>query len=591
MLQMKKLWRYVDKRYQKQLLLLLLLILWASVVEVVSIGAVLPFLGVITAPEQVYQHEFMQPVKDLLGVTSPDQLLLPFTMVFIFAAIIAGGTRLALVYVMTRLSQSIGSDLSVNIYRRTLYQEYSVHVSRNSSEVINGIITKTNIVIGRIISPTLILISSVILIHAIMFILLSIDTVVASVASVGFGSLYFFVVFYNRQKLQENSKCIASQSDQMVKAIQEGLGGIRDVIIDRSQKFYCKLYKEADISMRKAAGSNAFIEQSPRFIMEAIGMSLIAGLAYFMVLQDENTAAVVPVLGTLALGAQRLLPILQQIYSSYSSIKGSYASLYDVLDLLDQTLPDFSSSSNLAPLTFDREIELNNVSFRYKYNSPWILNKINLKIKKGERIGFIGVTGSGKSTLLDIIMGLLVPVKGKMLVDGVYVTEKNRVLWRANIAHVPQSVYLSDGTIKENIAFGVPKEHIDFNEIKKATQQAQLATLIEEWPEKYQTVVGERGVRLSGGQRQRIGIARALYKGANVLIFDEATSALDNETEQAVMESIEVLGKGITILIIAHRLTTLRKCDKVVELSKNKKLYIDSYSNIINRKNNYGGLS
>ena len=156
---------------------------------------------------------------------------------------------------------------------------------------------------------------------------------------------------------------------------------------------------------------------------------------------------------------------------------------------------------------------------------------------------------------------------------------------------MPQSVYLSDGTIKENIAFGVPKEHIDFNEIKKATQQAQLATLIEEWPEKYQTVVGERGVRLSGGQRQRIGIARALYKGANVLIFDEATSALDNETEQAVMESIEVLGKGITILIIAHRLTTLRKCDKVVELSKNKKLYIDSYSNIINRKNNYGGLS
>ena len=201
---MKKLWRYVDKRYQKQLLLLLLLILWASVVEVVSIGAVLPFLGVITAPEQVYQHEFMQPVKDLLGVTSPDQLLLPFTMVFIFAAIIAGGTRLALVYVMTRLSQSIGSDLSVNMYRRTLYQEYSVHVSRNSSEVINGIITKTNIVIGRIISPTLILISSVILIHAIMFILLSIDTVVASVASVGFGSLYFlwfFIIVKNFKKI------------------------------------------------------------------------------------------------------------------------------------------------------------------------------------------------------------------------------------------------------------------------------------------------------------------------------------------------------------------------------------------------------
>jgi len=258
---------------------------------------------------------------------------------------------------------------------------------------------------------------------------------------------------------------------------------------------------------------------------------------------------------------------LQQAYSSYSSIKGSQSSFNDVINLLEQPLPNYVNQPLAQPIPFKKEIVLDSISFRYTEETPWILKDINLKLTKGKRIGFIGVTGSGKSTLLDIIMGLLPPTEGRLSIDGQPITSNNRRSWQAHIAHVPQNIYLSDSTIEENIAFGIAQENINHEQVIKAAKQAQIAELIDDWPEQYQTFVGERGIRLSGGQRQRIGIARALYKQANVLIFDEATSALDNETEQAVMEAIEGLGRDLTILIIAHRLTTLKGCDQIIELT------------------------
>jgi len=567
---LKQLWKHLSKHRRKQFWLLLILMIIASITEIISVGAVLPFLGVLTAPDQIYQHQLMQPVNNILDITSADQLLLPLTILFILAAILAGAIRLILLYVTTRISFATGADLSIDIYRRTLYQEYAVHVSRNSSEVINGIITKTSTVIGGVISPTLSLISSVIIIIAIIGTLFAIDIVVALIASLGFGALYFLVISFTKKKLQENSQIIADQSTQMIKSLQEGLGGIRDVLIDGSQQFYCNLYRNADLPLRRASGNNQFISGSPRYAMEAVGMTLIAGIAYTMSLREGGLTTVIPILGALALGAQRLLPVLQQAYDSYSRLKGNHASFQDVLNLLNQPLPQYAVQNDiklLTPIIFENEICLNNLSFQYTANTPWILKNINLKLTKGMSIGFIGVTGSGKSTLLDIIMGLLPPTSGELTIDGTTITEENRRSWQAHIAHVPQNIYLSDSTIEENIAFGIPKEIIDHQQVKKAAKQAQISELIDSWKNGYKTFVGERGIRLSGGQRQRIGIARALYKQANVLIFDEATSALDNETEQSVMEAIEGLGENLTILIIAHRLTTLKNCDQIVKIS------------------------
>ena len=565
-----------------QFYMLLALMCVATIAEVISVGLVLPFLGALTSPEQIYQHSLMQYPIQILGITKSDQLILPLTAAFITATILAGVIRLSLLYVTTRLSYAAGADISINIYRRTLYQDYSIHVKRNSSEVINGIITKTNTVIKGALTPVLTLISSMIILVGIMSALFIIDTQVALTAFIGFGTLYWIVIKYTKVKLRQNSQVIANQSNQMVKSLQEGLGGIRDVLIDGSQEFYCTLYRNADLPMRRASGSNLFIAGSPKFAMEAIGMSLIAILAYFMTQQENGMVTAIPILGALALGAQRLLPALQQAYGSYSSIQGSKSSIQDVLDLLNQPLPFHATQNQSIEIPFKKEIVLNNISFRYSKNTPWVLKNINLQITKGMRVGFIGATGSGKSTLLDVIMGLVQPTKGEIVVDNNAITVTNRQVWQKHIAHVPQSIYLSDSTIEENIAFGIPKSEINKKRVEKSIKQARIDELIGESMGGYQAIVGEQGIRLSGGQRQRIGIARALYKQTDLLVLDEATSALDNDTEYEVMKELSGLKKDLTVLIIAHRLSTLKGCDKIIKIHNNGAVDVGEYDEMIN---------
>lgn len=562
----KQFWKHLHKRRRKQFFLLLILMVVASIMEVVSIGAIVPFLSVLTAPEQIYQHHLVQPLIKILEITEPSQLLLPLTIIFVMATLISATVRLLLLYALTRLSYATGADLNIDIYRRTLYQDYSIHVSRNSSEIINSIITKTNIVIVHILVPSLNLISSVIIMVGITSIVFTINAQVALITFLVFALFYGVIVFFTKKSLQKNSQLIADESTKMVKSLQEGLGGIRDVLIDGTQEFYCKLYQNADLSLRRASGDNVFIGHSPRYLMEAVGMIVLTILAYTLTLQS-NVVVAIPILGALALGAMKLLPPLQQAYGSYSAIKGAKSSFIDVLNLLNQPLPYNASQDLINPTPFKREIVFKDLSFRYTKNTPWILKNVNLSFKKGETIGFIGVTGSGKSTLLDILMGLLTPTSGELLIDGVAISQQNRRAWQAHISHVPQSIYLADSTIQENIAFGVGSEQIKEHRVVQVAQQAQVSKMINNLKNKYKAFVGERGVQLSGGQRQRIGIARALYKDSDVLIFDEATSALDNQTEQKIMQQIAKLKDNQTVFIIAHRLTTLEQCDRIIRIN------------------------
>ena len=578
-----RLWQHISQRRRRQLGLLFILMILASFAEILSIGAVLPFLAVLTSPSRIFDHPVAQPLIRTLGLTSADQLLLPVTIAFGLAALIAGAIRLLLIWVSTRLSFAIGADLSLNIYRRTLYQPYLVHAARNSSEVISGVSSKAHGVVYFTLMPFLTLISSCIMLVAILIALLSVNPLIALAAFGGFGAIYGFIIWITRRRVVANSERIAQETTQVVKTLQEALGGIRDVLIDGTQATYCQIYQNADLPLRRALGDNSFIGVFPRYGMEALGMILIAGLAFAISQQADGVAKAIPVLGALAIGAQRLLPMLQQGYSSWSSITSGQASLQDALGLLDQPLPEYAEQPIPQPISFRQHISLNNLSFRYSPDSSWVLHNLNLDIPKGSRIGFIGATGSGKSTLLDIVMGLLQPTDGILAVDGQPITPGNHRAWQAHIAHVPQSIFLADSTIDENIAFGLPKDQVDHERVHQAANRAQIADLIESWPKKYQTFVGERGIRLSGGQRQRIGVARALYKQADVIIFDEATSALDNETERNVMQAIEGLSQDLTILIIAHRLTTLQKCDRIIELANGGVLRTGSYESMIYR--------
>jgi ATP-binding cassette, subfamily B, bacterial PglK len=577
----KKLWQHLTRRRRRQFWLLLILMIVSSIMEIISISAVVPFLGALTSPEEIYQHHFTQPLIQVLEITDPDQLLLPLTIIFIMATLIAATIRLLLLYASTRLSYATGADLSIDIYRRTLYQDYSIHTSRNSSEIINSIIIKTNIVISHILVPLLTFISSVIIMLGIISIVFTINVQVALITFSIFAFLYWIITFFTKKALQKNSQLIADQSTQMVKSLQEGLGGIRDVLIDGTQEFYCKLYQNSDLSLRRASGDNLFIGSSPRYLMEAIGMILIAILAYTLTLQEGGVVVAIPVLGALAVSAQKLLPALQQAYHSYSLIKGAKSSFIDVLNLLNQPLPRNTAKDLIDPIPFEQEIIFKNLSFRHAKDEPWILKDLNLTLKKGETVGFIGVTGCGKSTLLDVLMGLLTPTTGELLIDGVPITQQNREAWQVHISHVPQSIYLSDNTIQKNIAFSIKPEKIKHHKVVQAAQQAQIAEVIDGLKDKYQTFVGERGIQLSGGQRQRIGIARALYKDSNVLIFDEATSALDSQTEKKIMQQVAQLKDEQTVFIIAHRLTTLKQCDKIIRINMDHTIEQVEYSKIV----------
>lgn len=580
---LSRLWRHISPRRRGQFGLLLILMLLASFAEILSIGAVLPFLGVLTAPARVFEHPAAQPIIQALELTKPEQLLFPLTLAFGVAVLITGVMRLVLFWASTRLSFATGANLSISIYQRTLYQPYAVHCARNSSEVINGISGKANGVIYSVIVPALTLISSLIMLIAILIALLAVEPIIALATFGGFGLIYAFIVGLSRRQLLVDSQRIARESTHVIKSLQEGLGGIRDVLIDGSQTAYCQIYRNADLPLRRAQGNHMVIGQFPRYAVEALGMLLIAASAYSLAQQPDGIAKAIPILGAWALGAQRLLPVLQQAYGSWTSIQGGQASLQDTLELLDQPLPDYAGQPTAQPLSFKHNISLKQLGFCYSPQTPYVLKQLNLTIAKGSRVGFIGATGSGKSTLLDIVMGLLQPTDGTLEIDGQAVTPGNHRAWQAHIAHVPQAIFLADSSIEENIAFGVPKNQIDPQRVRQAAQQAQIADSIESWPKQYQTFVGERGIRLSGGQRQRIGIARALYKQADVIIFDEATSALDNETEQAVMQAIEGLSEDLTLLIIAHRLTTLKNCMQIVELGDGGIKRAGSYQDIVNQ--------
>ncbi len=576
----KKLFLIMERRRRYQFLLLLTLMILTSMFEVISIGAVIPFLGVLIEPSNIFELPAAQPFIQFLGVDQPTQIILPISALFAIAVLLSGAMRLLLLWASVRFGFILGADFSVGIFTRVINQPYIAHTTQNSSDIISAISIKIEQVINGVVLSVLNMISSFIIFTAIITILIIINPSASLMAILFFSSLYLFFYLYVKQKLKVNSLNISRESNSLIKISQEALGGIRDIIIDGNQELHRNIFHRADLIFRKSLGSTLFISSSPRYIIETFGVLLIVLLAYMLSTQGEKGFADgIPVLGALALGAQRLLPVMQIFYNSWGNLKGTHFVLEEVLVFLN--LND-SKTMNVInnDCAFEKNIRLKDVSFGYDENSLPTINKINIDIKKGDCIGVIGKTGSGKSTLFDIMMGLLDPKHGTLEVDGNVITRSNRRAWQSRIAHVPQNIYLSDSTLEENIAFGIPVEEIDSSLVRRAAISANIDSVVNEWPLKYKTILGERGIRLSGGQRQRIGIARALYKQADVLFLDEATSSLDTTTESSIMKAIEKLGNDITLIIIAHRITTLKNCSRIFELTNEGKIYEKVYSDI-----------
>ena len=541
--------------------------LCAAVAELVSLGSVLPFLAVLAEPEQIWNDPWIQQLAPKFGWSSASSLLVPAAGIFAFTAVSAALVRLANVWLGGQLAAAIGSDLSCEAYRRTLYQPYSVHVERNSSSVINSVIGQVGSTVGAI---NLVLQTSTSALVAVSLLLglICINWVVALAATFLFGGSYLVIGFFSRRALTVNGRIINDSRTEVLKSLQEGLGAVRDVILDGTQGLYLSVYRRSDRLQRKHQAKNQFLSVFPRFSLEALGLVAIAVLATLLGSHTGSAGSTLRVLGTFALGAQRLFPSMQQAYSGWSNLKSSSTDLKGVLNALDQTLP--SVPKTVSEFRFRSGVVFENVGFSYGSVTAMVLNSLSFEINFAQSVGFVGSTGSGKTTTIDLLMGLLSPTQGQILVDGRDLHDPDHperlFAWRSAIAHVPQSIYLADNSILENIAFGIPKDQIDFDRVRLSAQQAQIASFIEASPDGYESFVGERGIRLSGGQRQRLGIARALYKQAQVLILDEATSALDNDTEQSVMDAINQLDRNLTVVMIAHRLSTVAKCDRVIRL-------------------------
>jgi ATP-binding cassette subfamily B protein len=569
-----RLWRHLNRRRRWQLAGVLALLLLSSLAEMFSLGAALPFLAVLAEPQRLWGTAKVQVLAGWLGWQQPGDLVLPFCLLFALAALLAGLLRLLALWASSGLVQAIGSDLSAEIYRRTLHQPYALLLQRRSSDLISAVANEVDQVVNGL-GGLLQLCSGGLVGLALAGVLLVLNPRVTLVMAAVLAGGYGLLLLLSRRRLQRLGAAMRADEAERIRCLQEGLGSIRDVILDGSQATYSRVYGQADRRLRRHRGQGEVIALAPRYVMEGVGLALIALASLQLTASRTGVLGALPLLGALALGAQRLLPTLQLIYANWTGLRLHQPALHSVLAYLDQPIPDPhpeptqpppAPPQNPAP-PFQAALQLRDASYRYAPEQPWVLRHAELTIRPGERVGIVGRTGSGKSTLVDLLMGLLEPTTGELLVDGEPLRGERLRRWRSGIAHVPQSVFLLDGTIAENIAFGLPARQVDWPRLEAAAERALLADVLRSLPQGLHTPVGERGVRLSGGQRQRIGLARALYRQAAVLVLDEATSALDTATEAQVLASIAALGAQVTVLMIAHRASSLVGCQRLIRIA------------------------
>jgi ATP-binding cassette, subfamily B, bacterial PglK len=574
---------------RRQLLLLSLLSLAAAVAEVGNLGALLSFLKLLAAP-----HQGVQSLGFLgSGLSHWDErsLRLLFGSSVLAMVVISSSLRLLTIHNSLKLTALITRDIGKQVFEAVLNRPYPWHLWHNSSQTLSLVTQDVNQVMSILDDQLALLINGMVVL-VLGGSLIAFAPGVMLTISLLLGGCYLLVYRLTRATLAADGAIRREHYQATTQTIQEGLGGIRDILLDHSQPLYVREFDQHNSGFRMAIYRIFFKVKAPRYILEGAVLLIIVGVAFWQALQGKEFAQMVPLLGTLALGSYRLLQPLQQCFSAFASLKSNEASLKKLLPYLEPAQTLLEPFLPSGQITLTPEIRLEALWFRYRKENDWVLRDLSLCIPSGSRVGFVGSTGSGKSTTIDLILGLLTPQQGEVQVGGQSLSDPAILrAWQAQIAHVPQQIYLSDASFAENIAFGVSPDAIDGARVRQAAQQACITELIEAQPHGYEERVGERGIRLSGGQRQRVGIARALYKQAQVIVLDEATSALDNLTEQQVLSALSVLGREITVIMIAHRLTTVQDCDCIFHLEQGQLVAQGRYDELLQRSDAFRSLA
>mgnify|MGYP002132501941 CR=1 FL=1 len=481
---MKQLWMHFSAKRKKQFVSILFLMVLSSFAELLSLGAILPFLSILSDPSRSIDFfiNFPFDIHRWLSQQSNNWLLIFFTGIFILCTLLSALIRFLSQYALIRFSHSIGADFNAHIVRLTLYQPYIVHCSKNSSEFLNMLTLRVNETVYAFLVPILTLASSILLAIAILVGLFVIQPFVALISLLGFGSIYVLVSVLTQRKLVRHGKIMHVESTKLLKILQECIGGIKDILINGTQKNFLNFYLKVDGPLRYSRSSVQIISTTPKYFIETVGMIIMALIALYLTSGNQGSFSAIPVIGAMALGAQKLLPIMQTCFFSWSQIQTFRNSLPDVIKMLEQPVNDSFNISSQNVLSYKKEICFDSVSFRYISMQPYVLQNSSFSISRGARVGIVGKSGSGKSTLADLFMGLLTPDEGKIYVDDQELSKHNLRSFQNLIAHVPQDIFLTDASVAENIAFGIPEDQINFEQVRQAAIGAHLLE-IEQWPD------------------------------------------------------------------------------------------------------------
>lgn len=565
LLDVKKVWQLIPQSKKPQAILLLFMMIAGMILEMLGVGLILPVITLVANPELIEDYPVISDFFLGLGYSSKTELMLIAILSFVTIYTFKNIYIAFLAWKQTKFATSTQADMAKTLFRNYIYQPYSFHLIRNSADILNNLQVELNLFMNYMLNPGMLLIAESLVVLGLLGLLLYFEPIGAITVFCVFFIAGGFYQWLTKRRIISWGKQRQHHEALRMKHAQQGIGAIKDVKIYGKEEFFLTEYARHTEQSLKMHQRNSFVQTITRLWLE---MLLIAGLSFLfigMVYQGKTVTEIVPILALFGAVSFRLMPSVNRIVSSVNLLRFG-AAITDIIYKEFETAVADEYQPETKPLVFKQSIFLEELAYSYPLTDRKALSNITLNIQKGQMVGFIGESGSGKSTLIDIIMGLLMPDQGKIKVDGQPITVDNLRSWQRIIGYVPQSIYLTDDTLRCNIAFGIKDDEINDASVIRALKAAQLESLIDGLSDGIETLLGERGVRLSGGQRQRIAIARALYHDPEILIMDEATSALDSETETQVMDAVFQLQGKKTLLIIAHRLSTIKSADFVVEI-------------------------
>ena len=564
---LKKISFHLTIEKKRKLMIVLILSIFSSFAESISIAMLIPFIGFFINPDSYLFNSFFQFFLNFLNVTNQKDILTTVSLFFIFIVLLSSFVKLKYIKTSNKLTDNISSDFRIKIFNFLINQDFSYHYKHGSNEIMSSLAQKSG-ALTTLIFASLNIINSFLIFFAVVVILIINEPVYTSIIILCV-MLFFFIIFKIKAKnVLKRGQNINLSQNFLIDIFENAVGYLPEVILYNLKKFFSSTLKKTSEDIAKSSSEIRTTAQTPRIYLELFILVFVVLFIYFSNFNERSLETNISYLAILAFGAQKSLPLINNIYNLSINFKGATPTVLNFLNILENSNNKIENDIIYEQMNFKESIVIKNLSFKYDKNHPNILNNINLRINKGEKISIKGQTGSGKSTLANIISGLLDPVSGEILIDDTLVDKTNKKNWQKNISIVPQTIFLNDTSILENIAIGIEPGQIDVDKVKLTSKFAQIDKFIESLPNKYKEKVGERGIRLSGGQRQRIGIARALYRDANLIILDEPTNALDSETEKLLINSLSAVGKNITIIMISHSNAFLDYFDKIIDLDK-----------------------